>query len=142
MTFDPALVAKGLADRLADLAVTRDRYASFAFTPGRDAPEAAAPDDRAAAARDLLLRALATLADPVNDRIVQRLLDGDATLGELVAITGLPHLAVWERVNGLVQVGLVRRALDGDRAGLTGAGGALAELVADVTSRIAGDGHR
>lgn len=137
MTFDPTLVAKGLADRLADLEAARDRYASFAFTSGREAsPGAGSADDTARAGRDLVLRALATLADPVNDRVVQRLVDGDATLGELAALVSLPHLVVWERVNDLIQVGLVRRALDGDRAGLTGAGRALAELVAEVAARV------
>lgn len=138
MSFDPASVAKGLADRLADLGAARRRYESFAFTPGRDAPPPDDPEhDAAPAARDLVVRMLAALGDPVNDRLMGRLLDGDATLHELVDVAGLPPLAVWERVNDLVQVGLVRHAVDGDRAGLTGAGVAMAELVGDIAARAA-----
>lgn len=138
MTFDPSLVAKGLSSRLADIEAARQRYVSFAFTPGDDAAaDGSAADDAPALARELVLRTLGTLADPVNDRMVRRLADGDATVRELAALLGLPDVAVWERVNDLVQVGATRHAVDGDRVGLTGAGMALAELVAELTARVA-----
>jgi hypothetical protein len=138
VTFDPSLVAKGLAARLADIEAARQRYASFAFVPdGRPLPGGVSDTD--AAARELVLRALHVLADPVNERLVRALADGDATVAALGALVALPDVATWERVNDLVQVGLARHAVDGDRVGLTGAGLALAELVAELTRRIAGE---
>lgn len=139
MSFDTALVAKGLSARLSDVAAARERHLSFVFAPGRDV---VADGGGAAAARDLVRRALTVLADPVNDELVRRLADGDASVAELADVVGLPALAAWERVNDLVQVGLVRHALDGDRAGLTGAGQALAELVSELSDRVAQEHRR
>jgi hypothetical protein len=139
MTFDPSLVAKGLAARLADIEATMDRHASFAFRLDEVSPAPRAPDvgEATAVARDLVLRALAAVSDPVNGALLHRLAQGDATLAELAEVVALPRPAVWERVNDLVQVGVARHALDGDRAGLTGAGGALVELVDELVARTA-----
>lgn len=143
MSLDVALVAKGLAARVADVEATLARYASFAFRPDDASPSPSPGDgDASAVARDLVRRAFAALADPINDRLVRRLADGDATLAELAAVTDLPRLVVWERVNDLVQVGLARHALESDRAGLTGAGAALVELVDELAGAIAEQGGR
>jgi predicted transcriptional regulator len=137
MTFDPSLVAKGLAARLADVEATMDRHASFAFRPDEPSSHAFDDGDASVIARDLVRRALAAVADPVNGALLDQLAHGDATLAELAEAVGLPRPAVWERVNDLVQVGVARHALDGDRAGLTGAGGALVELVDELVARTA-----
>ena len=138
MSFDPSLAAKGLAARLADVQATIHRYSSFAFRPGEASPSPPPGDgDALALARDLVLRALAAVADPVNDQLLRRLAQSDATLAELSTVTALPRLAVWERVNDLVQVGLARHALEGDRAGLTSAGQALVELVDELAAGAA-----
>lgn len=143
MSFDASLVAKGLAARVADVEATLDRYATFAFRPD-DGTTSTPPEDgdAEAVARDLVRRTLATLADAVNDRLLRRLAEGDASLAELAGITGLPRLVVWEHVNDLVQVGVARHALEGDRAGLTGAGAALAELIDELTMAIAEQSRR
>jgi hypothetical protein len=141
MTFDPSLVATSLAARLADVEATIDRYSSFAFRPDEASPSSPPADgDVLAVARDLVLRALAEVADPVNDQLLRRLAQSDATLAELGTVTSLPRLAVWERVNDLVQVGVARHALEGDRAGLTSAGRALVELVDELAARAAEQG--
>jgi len=143
VSFDIPLVAKGLAARIADVEATLQRYASFAFrTDAAPASAAGTGGDAPAVARDLVRRALAALADPLNDRLVRRLAEGDATLAELADVAALPRLVVWERVNDLVQVGLVRHALEGDRAGLTVAGAALADLVDELAAEIAEQGQR
>ena len=141
MTFDLSLVAKGLAARLADVDATIERYSSFAFRPGETSPSLPPGDgDALAVARDLVLRALATVVDPVNDQLLRRLAQDDATLADLATVAGIPRAAVWERVNDLVQVGIVRHALEGDRAGLTSAGHALVELVDELAARAAEQG--
>jgi hypothetical protein len=50
-------------------------------------------------------------------------------LGEL---TGLPRVAVWERLNELLAAGLVGRSLEADSAGLTPAGAAVVALCEDA----------
>lgn len=141
MSFDASLVAKGLAARIADLEATLERYASFAFRPDDASPPPSPSDgDASAVARELVRRTFAALADPVNDRLLRRLAEGDAGLAELSGLVALPRLVVWERVNDLVQVGVARHALESDRAGLTGAGAALVELVDDLTAAIAEQG--
>jgi DNA-binding IclR family transcriptional regulator len=61
--------------------------------------------------------------------MLRRMAGDDTSLVELGAAAGLPRLAVWERVNGLVAVGLVGRRHEDDSAGLTPAGRVLVELV-------------
>lgn len=139
---DLDLIAKGLAGRMAEIAAAVDRYGAFAFRPDPveetvPPPVSAPAGGDLATARDLVRRALAVLADPVNGRIARILLDGDATLSELSRSVVLPRLAVWERVHDLVQVGLVGHELDGDRAGLTAAGQGLAALVERLASGVA-----
>lgn len=135
---DPASLGRALAARLAEIAATLDRYASFAFAPGEpEPPRALEAGDEPEAARELVLRALRTASDPLNDRILRRLESGDATLPELAELVSLPRLAVWERLSDLVQVGLVARSLEGDRAGLTEAGHALVELVGQAAAAAA-----
>jgi hypothetical protein len=137
-----SLVAKGLAARVADVEATVERYATFAFRPDDASPSPSPGDgDASAVARDLVRRTFAALSDPINDRLLRRLAEGDATLAELATVAALPRLAVWERVNDLVQVGVARHALEGDRAGLTGAGAVLVELVDELVSAIAEQGH-
>jgi hypothetical protein len=127
---DPAALGKGLAARLADIAAAAARYEAYAFTerpapvPG-DGPGA----DPAVVARDFALAALRTAGEPVAYAMLRRMADGDAPLAELGAETGLPRLAVWERINGLVAAGLVGRRHEDDSAGLTPAGRALVDLV-------------
>lgn len=140
---DAALLGRALAPRLAEIAAALDRYAAFAFSPGEgDAPSALEPGEGREAGRELVLRALRTASDPLNDRILRRLAEGDATLPRLTELVALPRLAVWERVNDLVQAGLVGHSLEGDRAGLTEAGAALVELVGQASAAAADGADR
>jgi hypothetical protein len=41
--------------------------------------------------------------------MLRRMAAGDTPLADLGAASGLPRLAVWERINGLVAVGLAGR---------------------------------
>jgi hypothetical protein len=143
VSIDVALVAKALGARLADVEAAVDRYGSFAHGPGSALPPPALADGEVAAgARDLVLRALAMVADPIDHRILCRLADGDTSLVELAALVELPRIAVWERVNDLVQVGLVGHALDADQAGLSPAGSGLVALVDEVVAEIVAQGTR
>jgi DNA-binding HxlR family transcriptional regulator len=132
-------LGRALAPRLAEIAAALDRYSEFAFVPDAPAPSPAfAPGEELGAARELVLRALRTASDPLNDRILRRLEQGDASLHDLATLVSLPRLALWERLNDLVQAGLVARSLEGDRAGLTEAGRVLADLVGQASAATAG----
>jgi hypothetical protein len=146
VSVDPAVLGKALAARMADIAAAADRYDAYAFSE-RPAPSPArgtggVPPTTAAGAakerdagdpglvvRDLALAALRAAGDPLSYAMLRRMAGGDTSLVELGAAAGLPRLAVWERVNGLVAVGLVGRRHEDDSAGLTPAGRVLVELV-------------
>lgn len=133
MGVDLQTVAKGLGVRLAEVAAALERYDAFVFRPGPSAPaEAGAGDDRVAEARALVLRALRVVSDPLSWALLARLRAGDATASALAEVVGEPRVAVWERVNDLVQTGLAGRALDGDVVGLTAAGEGLVDLVEEL----------
>jgi biotin operon repressor len=135
---DAGALGRALAGRLDDIAAALDRYTNFAFLPDTEAARTAfAADEKREAAHELVLRALRAAADPLNDRILRRLDDGDAPLGELAELLELPRLAVWERMSDLVQTGLAVRSLETDRAALTPAGRALVELVEEATNATA-----
>lgn len=138
MTFDPAVLGKALGARLREVEQAMERYGTFAFAPGDAGPPAEAATGEAAA-RDLVLRVLAAAAEPTNAAILRRLAEGDASLPALGTALGLPRLAVWERLNELVALGLAGRALERDSAGLTTAGAAMVELC-DLAARAAASG--
>jgi hypothetical protein len=138
VSIDPAVLGKALAARMADIAAAVDRYDAYAYSE-RPAPGRATDGDPDVVVRDLALAALRAAGDPLSYAMLRRMAGGDTSLVELGAAAGLPRLAVWERVNGLVAVGLVGRRHEDDSAGLTPAGRILVELVegcvAAATSR-------
>ncbi len=139
---DPDALGKALGARLAEARSAMTRYDSFAFQPeeeargGDDRPGAAEAET---AARDFVLVALSAAADPVGFALLRRMASGDTTLADLCAVTGLPRLAVWERLSTLVATGLAGRSLESDTAGLTPAGSALVALVEDATAAAAAE---
>jgi len=126
---DPAVLGTALAARLADIAAAVDRYDAYAFSERPTDHGAHGPGDPGLVARDLALAALRTAGDPLAYAMLRRMAGGDAPLADLRATTGLPRLAVWERVNGLLAAGLVGHRHEDDSAGLTPAGLVLVELV-------------
>jgi hypothetical protein len=139
---DPAVLGKGLAGRLADIASAAARYDTFAYSerPAAPGPDAAADPGEVAAllARDLALAALRAAGDPLAYAMLRRMADGDTPLADLGVVTGLPRLAVWERINSLVAVGLAGRRHEDDTAGLTPAGRALVDLVEGAVTAATG----
>lgn len=133
-----AVFGAGLGGRLRELTLALRRYDAFVFRPAAGGPESPPTDEESSgAARDLVLRALAILADPDSYRMLRRLGVGDTASAELSRLAGQSRLVGWERVNDLVQVGLVGRQLDGDRVGLTAAGQAAMALVEELATHAA-----
>ena len=134
-----AAVAAGLASRLRALVAALDRLdrleaGSGAWLAGF------AETELHGAATELSLRALRTVADPANFALLQTMAGDDSQpLSQLIDATGLGRLALSERLNDLVQVGLATRLIDTDRAQITGAGASLIRLIdaliAEVTAQ-------
>jgi len=137
--FDATLVGKALGARLEEIEATIERVRAFAFEPDAATSRPAVVEGESLDnARELVLRALRMMGDPLHYRTLLRLREGDADLAALTALLDLPRLAVWERVNDLVQAGLVARSLEADQAGLSAAGEALVELV-ETIARATGE---
>jgi len=132
MMVDTDIVGSGLGSRLVDVLVAMERHEAFVF--GGENRPSAATHDGGVVARDFVLRALRTMADSVNYRLMLRLAEADAPLGDLCDHVGLGRAAVWERVNDLVQAGLVGRELERDLVGLSGSGQELVKFVEAATS--------
>ena len=123
---------RGLADRLRNLLLAldrQDRLESASAFVGWLADESEA-ERLGGHAREMLLRALKTVADPVNYDLVTRLdpLDG-VELSALLAATGLGRVALSERLNDLVQTGLASRELVGDQVRSTALAAGLLEWI-------------
>ena len=128
--FDTSLVGKALGARLEELEATIERFRAFAFEPDAASTRPAVVEGESLEnARELVLRAFRMMGDPLHYRALLHLGASDSSLDALAAVLDLPRLAVWERVNDLVQAGLVVRSLEADQAGLSAAGQALVELV-------------
>jgi hypothetical protein len=85
------------------------------------------------AATDMTLRALRAAADPANFAILAFLsAHTSAPIAELETATGFGRLALAERVNDLVQVGLAGRNIDTDHVQGTAAGAALVGLIHNI----------
>lgn len=141
-----ATVAEGLWLRLRDAILAERRLEAFEFSPegpvaigqGALASLASDPDAQATLARDMTLRALAAVADPVNFRILCAL--GTAVsvpIEEVARRLGLPELATTERVHALAQAGLATRAVETHSVAATAAGCALAALIQTTAGALA-----
>jgi hypothetical protein len=90
------------------------------------------------AATDMTLRALRAAADPMNFAILTFLSSHtSAPTAELEKASGLGRLALIERVNDLVQVGLAGRNIDTDHVQGTAAGNALVGLIESISEATA-----
>ena len=128
-----SVAGKHLGLRLRDVAAALDRLDAFAFDgPARGAATPA--PDATAPAETFVVRALRAGCDPDGWPILDALRHGDLAEAALVDRLGADRLVAWERVNQLVQVGLVARDLPTARVGLTPAGSALVEIVAELAA--------
>ena len=126
-----------LALRLRDIARMLDRLDRLESGTGE---WLAAQGDGALteAAREMTLRALRVAADPTNFAILTFLSQHtSAPMAELEKASGLGRLALTERVNDLVQVGLAGRNIDTDHVQGTAAGAALVGLISSISQTTA-----
>ncbi|WP_372787918.1 hypothetical protein [Paraconexibacter sp.] len=133
----PPEVARGLAARLRDAAAAADRLADFSFAEHDTVPPPVLRDgEERAVAGDFVGRALHAATDPLGGRILHAAVGDGTPIEELTAATGLPRLAVLERVYELLQLGLVARDLQADTVVATGAGRALDQVVSELADDV------
>ncbi len=126
-----------LAMRLRDIARLLDRLDRLeSGTGGWLASQAEADWNRAAA--DMTLRALRAAADPTSFALLSFLaVRAAAPVRELEEATGLGRVALSERLNDLVQVGLAARNIDTDQVQITAGGAALVALIQNISETTA-----
>lgn len=135
------LLARALAARLRDAIAAGDQLSSFAFTEGSPASGVELRDgEELAAAHDFLLRVLHGVSEPLGWQVLSAV--GPAADGipvdTLASRFDLPRLVVTERVNALIQLGLMARDLEHDSVTPSPAGEALYELICELDAEIAG----
>jgi hypothetical protein len=142
-------LARALAARLRDAVAAGEQLGSFAFTEGTPSPGPELRDgEELAAAHDFLLRVLHGISEPLSWKVLAAVVTqdgGDGAEDDLPSLSldaladrlELPRLAVTERVNALIQLGLMARDLEHDSVTPSPAGQALFELVCELDAEIA-----
>lgn len=135
-------IARGIAARIRDAIDAAERLASFSFEPGGEAePRHQIGDgEEPEVARDFVLRVFRGACDRTNHHILcaaaARPEEG-VPLADLCAEIELPRMAVCERVNDLIQLGLVHRDLQLDTVRISPAGAGLVELLGELEREVA-----
>ena len=132
-------LARALAARLRDATAAGEQLASFAFTEGTPAPGPELREgEELAAAHDFLLRVLHGVSEPVSWNVLAAVAGKEhVSLDALCSRLELPRLTITERVNALIQLGLMARDLEHDGVTVSPAGTALFELVCELDAEIA-----
>jgi DNA-binding HxlR family transcriptional regulator len=130
-------LSHALALRLRDVARMADRLDRLESGSGvwLDTQREAGFD---AAAQEMTLRVLKIAGESANFAIVSYLA-GQTTMpvAQLEQISGLDRLSLNERVNDLIQIGLVSREIDIDHVQITEGGVALVGLLNQITRETA-----
>jgi len=129
-------LAAGLAGRLRSLVLMLDRLDRLESGSGNWLADFEA-DELPEAAAELTLRALRAVANPNTFTLLTALAGNDThSIAQLMAITGFGRLALSERLNDLVQLGLAIRLIDTDHAQITPAGAAMLQLIEVLQSGV------
>ncbi len=133
----PNDLSSALAFRLRDLARMLDRLDRLEAGTG-EWLSTQSEADLIEAATDMTLRAFRVAADPMNFAILKHLCEHTSVpMADLEQTIGLVRLALNERVNDLVQVGLAARNIDTDHVQGTTAGAALVGLIVSISQTTA-----
>lgn len=137
MSSDPIKnIADGLSGRLRSLVMAQDRLDRLESGSGQWR-SGFVSDELDESAEFLTLRVMHTASDPLNLTILQSLATADSLpIPSLMTKAGVGRLVLSERLNDLVQVGLVIRLIDTDHAQITAAGAGIVDLVNQIASQI------
>jgi len=143
-------IAGSLWERFRLLALAVDRAESFVgMAPGGGplgelaaagrSVEALAhnPEEIRVVAQELVLRAFRAALEPTNLALLKALREEPSTASsELAAATGLSRLLLHERINDLIQAGLVAKDVQADSVQPTGAVAPLVDFMDRVTAAL------
>ncbi len=138
-------LAEGLWAWVRHLAMAMHRLEGFSFHEGSPGPEEGSlaelqdPARQEDLAREFVLRVFRVGADAAHYRLLRRLRQSDPVpLAELARLEGTGRLAMTERLNEMVQAGLVTRILETDSARPTRLAEGLMDVIEDIAARVAG----
>ncbi len=121
-------LGNSMAKTIKEITMVMDRYDSFAFQTSQQTT-----DQRATASvvdvRDFILRTMQRVGDPINYSILNKLAISQASIEQLSEVVSLDRLSVWERINDLLQLGLISRSLEMNLVTLTKLGHLFVQLV-------------
>ena len=129
-------IAGGLAGRLRSLVMVIDRLDRLESGSGKWMSRFATAELESAAS-EMTLRAFRTSADATNFAILHTLAAQESwAMRHLIEVVGNGRLTLSERLNDLVQVGLVARMIDTDHVQITAAGANIVQLLNEVTAEV------
>lgn len=130
-------LSSALAMRLRDIARLMDRLDRLESGTGEWAASLKNGELKSAST-EMTLRALRVASDPTNFALLNFLSTHEsASTANLEKCVGMGRLALIERVNDLVQVGLAARNIDTDQIQNTAAGAAVVELMNSISDATA-----
>ena len=137
MSSDPIKrIADGLSGRLRALVLAQDRLDRLESGSGQW-QFGFVSNELDESATFLTLRVLHTTSDPLNMTILQLLVAADSlSIPSLMSEAGVGRLVLSERLNDLVQVGLVTRLIDTDHVQITAAGAGIVVLVNQIANQL------
>ncbi len=130
-------LSSALAMRLRDIARMMDRLDRLESGTGEWAASLQNGELKSAST-DMTLRALRVASDPTNFALLAFLSTHEsASTADLEKCVSVGRLALIERVNDLVQVGLAARNIDTDQIQSTAAGAAVVGLINSISDATA-----
>ena len=130
-------VSHALAVRLRNIARHLDRLDRLESGSGTWMQDQTSADIEEAS-RQMTLRVLRTVADPINLSLITYLISKTTTtVADLQTHSGLDRLTLNERLNDLVQVGLAALEIDTNHVQVSEAGVALVGLITDIQMQTA-----
>ena len=130
-------LSSALAIRLRDITRMMDRLDRLESGTGQWAASLQ-DSELKSASTEMTLRALRVTSDPTNFALLALLSTHEsASTASLEKLTTMGRLALIERVNDLIQVGLAARNIDTDQVQITAAGAALVGLINSISDTTA-----
>ena len=129
-------IVGGIAGRLRSLVSVIDRLDRLESGTG-DWLSGFNENELENAAHEMTLRTLRTGSDTINFTILKALAaDQSVTIPDLIQATSLQRLALTERLNDLVQVGLATRLIDTNHAQITDAGVNFVQMIEGISQAV------
>jgi DNA-binding HxlR family transcriptional regulator len=130
-------LAQTMARRLRDIARMLDRLDRLEVGSGSWLGE---QDEKslAASALGMTLRTLRVAADSHNFQVLKHLVERDTSpVSKVQDMMQLDRMTLSERLNDMVQVGLIVREIDTDHVQISGAGKAMVVVITQIQARTA-----